>query len=167
MNRSAFYRLGIVLALAAVPFFSNGTDVEPRKPGKKDTCPVCGMFVARHPEWLAQIVFDDGSAVFFDGAKDLFKYRLARGDYDPGRAGLEMAAAFVTGYYDLKSVPAQEAWYVVGSDVHGPMGPELVAHATRAAAEEFMNDHGGCEIVRFDEVDAARLRSLERAREAP
>ena len=45
-------------------------------PGPGDTCPVCGMFVAKYPEWIATIVFGDGTAVHFDGAKDMFKYLL-------------------------------------------------------------------------------------------
>ena len=27
--------------------------VEPRRPGKQDVCPVCGMFVAPHGDWIA------------------------------------------------------------------------------------------------------------------
>ena len=40
----------------------------------KDKCPVCGMFVAKYPGFLAQIQFRDGSIAFFDGPKDFFKY---------------------------------------------------------------------------------------------
>ncbi|MEW8383487.1 MAG: nitrous oxide reductase accessory protein NosL, partial [Candidatus Thiodiazotropha taylori] len=43
-------------------------------PGPKDTCPVCGMFVAKYPEWIGTVLYKDGHAHHFDGAKDLFKY---------------------------------------------------------------------------------------------
>ena len=45
---------------------------EPQMPEKKDRCPICGMFVAPYPDWIATIVFKDDSQVFFDGCKDLF-----------------------------------------------------------------------------------------------
>lgn len=148
----------LLATVAVVPPATAADDaVEPRRPGDRDACPVCGMFVAGHPEWLAQIVFDDGSAAFFDGARDLFKYLLARDEYDPRRSGLGIAAIFVTGYYDLQPLPAKEAWYVAGSDVHGPMGPELVPHKTRAEAEEFLRDHGGREILRFEDIERKQV----------
>ena len=45
-------------------------------PGRNDTCPVCGMFVAKYPAWIATILFEGGRAYHFDGTKDLFKYLL-------------------------------------------------------------------------------------------
>ncbi|MER2603690.1 MAG: nitrous oxide reductase accessory protein NosL, partial [Candidatus Competibacter phosphatis] len=45
-------------------------------PGPQDTCPVCGMFVSLYPDWVATLVYKDGHAHHFDGAKDLFKYLL-------------------------------------------------------------------------------------------
>ncbi len=132
---------------------SSQAAVAPRQPNASATCPVCGMFVAPHGNWVAQVIFEDGSAAFFDGAKDLFKYLLERPVPARLRA-LEIAATFVTGYYRLEAVPAAEAFFVVGSDVYGPMGPELIPHPTLAEAEEFLRDHGGERIVRFDEVTA-------------
>ena len=41
-------------------------------PGARDTCPVCGMFVAPYPYWVATVLWRDGKAVHFDGAKDFF-----------------------------------------------------------------------------------------------
>ncbi len=50
----------------------------PVKPGPRDRCPVCGMFVSKYPNWIAQIEFKDGSREFFDGPKDMFRYYLKR-----------------------------------------------------------------------------------------
>jgi nitrous oxide reductase accessory protein NosL len=58
----------------------------------------------------------------------------------------------VTEYYGLSRVDARDAWYVVGSDLLGPMGHELIPFDSRAAAEEFMRDHDGRRILRFEEV---------------
>ena len=60
----------------AVPAVPRAGPVETPAPGARDTCPVCGMFVARYPEWVATVLWQDGHAAHFDGAKDLFKYLL-------------------------------------------------------------------------------------------
>lgn len=153
--------LWAILGLAVVIATATGAQsVDPRQPSDTSRCPVCGMLVARHGAWLAQIVPADGEALFFDGAKDLFRFLL-----DPERAdeaGREMDAetVFVTAYYDGKAIRAREAYFVIGSEVLGPMGAELVPHASREAAEEFRRDHGGSAVLRFDAVGQEILAGL-------
>mgnify|MGYP001824355525 CR=1 FL=1 len=158
----AVTRLGaaalLVVSVAAVA--PAGEPTSPRTPSEGDRCAVCGMFVAPHTEWLAQVVFDDGSAAFFDGAKDLFRYLFARDRYLPQRRGREIVAMWVTSYYDLEPVDARTARFVAGSDVLGPMGAELVPFATREDAEVVRMDHAGSRIVRFGEVTRELLTPL-------
>ena len=149
----------LVLVLAWLPI-SEADDVKPREPGKQDTCPVCGMFVAPYSEWIAQVVFDDDSAVFFDGSKDMFKYLLDRDKFAPGKRHLKIAATFVTSYYEGEFIPAESAHFVIGSNVYGPMGSELVPHRTREEAEEFLRDHKGNKVIAFDEVTREILDTL-------
>lgn len=128
------------------------TSLQVPEPGPKDTCPVCGMFVAKYPHWIASVVYRDGHAHHFDGAKDLFKYLFDLPKWAPGHSPDDIATIAVTEYYGLSRIAAREAWYVIGSDVLGPMGHELVPFATAAEAKEFLSDHGGKKILRFDEV---------------
>jgi copper chaperone NosL len=60
-----FLLAALILSLALVATTTAG-DRQPLKPSPRDKCPVCGMFVAKYPDFLAQIVFKDGSALFFD-----------------------------------------------------------------------------------------------------
>jgi nitrous oxide reductase accessory protein NosL len=133
----------------------------PVKPGPTDKCPVCGMFVVKYPAWVAGVIFADGSRAFFDGAKDLFKFLADPARWAPGRARADVRSIFVTDYYDLVQVDAGAAYYVLGSDTYGPMGEELVPLAKKADAEEFMKDHHGQRIVRFDEVTPELLKALD------
>ena len=130
-------------------------------PGPRDTCPVCGMFVAPYPYWIATVLWRDGKAVHFDGAKDFFKYLQDLKKYEPGRALAEINAMGVTDYYATGRIDAAQAYFVIGSDVLGPMGHELVPHDSQAEAKEFMTDHGGKRIVRFAEVTQAMLLGLD------
>jgi len=133
----------------------------PPKPGPKDLCPVCGMLVAKYPNWTATIVYRDGHAHHFDGAKDMFKFWFDPPKYAAGHSRAQIARVYVTDYYDLRPVDAQTAFYVIGSDVYGPMGYELVPLATRAAAEDFMKEHKGKRILGFGEVDAALVERVD------
>jgi copper chaperone NosL len=130
-------------------------------PGAKDTCPVCGMFVALYPDWIATVLYKDGHAHHFDGAKDLFKYLLNRSKYAPDHAQVDIAAIGVTDYYSVTRIDARSAWYVIGSDTLGPMGHELIPLATQVEAEEFLKDHQGKRIVRFDGIHPKLLEALD------
>ena len=59
-------------------------------------------------------------------------------------------------------IAVQDAWYVVGSTVAGGMGAsELVPFGTRAAAESFVQEHGGS-VMRLGEIpDSAVLAPEE------
>jgi nitrous oxide reductase accessory protein NosL len=145
-----------ILALSPCGWGEEGT--APAAPGEKDRCPVCGMFVAPFRNWVAAAVLADGRTLFFDGPKDLLRFR-----FDPVRyrsAPEKIAALHVTDYYTLRLIPAGEAFFVIGSDVLGPMGHELVPLATREAAESFRRDHGG-DIVSFAEITPATLPGME------
>ncbi|MEE4134737.1 MAG: nitrous oxide reductase accessory protein NosL, partial [Desulforhopalus sp.] len=54
----------------------------------------------------------------------------------------------------------RHAFYVVGSDILGPMGHELIPFAERAAAENFLADHHGREIVPFVDISREMVDSL-------
>ena len=127
----------------------------------KDKCPVCGMFVAPYPAWTAVIVLKDGGALFFDGPKDLFAWYHNAGKYSPGRSRSDIAAIRVKDYYALAAIDGVKAWYIIGSDVPGPMGKELVPLEKEAAAAEFLKDHKGKKILRFGDITPEVLKSLE------
>lgn len=123
------------------------------KPGPKDLCPVCGMLVSKYPHWVATIIYKDGHAHHFDGAKDMFKFWFEPAKYAAGHSREQMAKIVVTDYYNLQPIDAKSALYVIGSDVLGPMGHELVPLASLDDAKEFVKEHKGKRILRFDQVN--------------
>lgn len=149
----------LLLAFGLSPAW--GEELKLLPPDPKDTCPVCGMFVSLYPEWVATVQYKDGHAHHFDGAKDLFKYLLNLTKYAPGHSRDDIAAIGVTEYYGVTRIDARAAWYVVGSDMFGPMGHELVPLTTQAEADEFLKDHQGKRIIRFDDVTPALLEQLD------
>ena len=154
---SAFCFLGMLL----ISFPLGATEKTALKPTARDKCPVCGMFVAKFPDWTTAVLYKDGSHAFFDGAKDMFKYLLDPKRYDSAHRRKDIAAFMVKEYYGLSWIDAQTAWYVLGSDVFGPMGRELIPLETEGDAKEFMKDHKGKRIIRFSDVTAEVIKTLE------
>ena len=141
--------------------FSLAGDNKPVKTTAKDRCPVCGMFVGKHPDFLAQIIFKDGSYAMFDGSKDMFKYYLNMKTYNPAKKTSDIDSVYVTDYYSLATVDGLKAYYVTGSDVYGPMGRELIPFGKESDAMEFMKDHKGKAIVMFNKVTVEMLKEME------
>ena len=141
------------LALAAEP--------KPVTAAKTDKCPVCGMFVAKYPDFLAQVIYRDSSYALFDGAKDMFKYYFNLKKYNPSKELSDIAVIYVTDYYSMKPTDGRKAHYVIESNVFGPMGRELIPFEKEPEAKEFLVDHAGKKRIRFDEVTPDLIKGLD------
>ena len=84
-----FYRLWCSLisgwlVFSFVGFFVHAAIAGPQeKIESSERCTVCGMFVAKYPNWVTQLCYVDGSVKFFDGTKDLMAHY-----FDPASFGL-------------------------------------------------------------------------------
>ncbi|WP_263833812.1 nitrous oxide reductase accessory protein NosL [Sulfurospirillum oryzae] len=113
-------------------------------------CPVCGMFVAKYPQWVAMA--DGEKKFYFDGVKDMMKYYFSQ--------KLSAEKLYVSDYYKLSKLQAQKAFYVMGSNVYGPMGSELIPFATQEEAQNFARDHNGQKIIGFDDITEKMVKDL-------
>ena len=126
----------------------------------KTRCSVCGMFVAKYPDWLTQIYYPDlDQRKFFDGVKDMMVFYFDPEQYGgpPRETGMHI---FVKDYYSLTWLSAKDAFYVTGSDIYGPMGHELIPFASREAAQSFSKDHHGKAIITFKEISPELIETL-------
>jgi nitrous oxide reductase accessory protein NosL len=121
-------------------------------------CPVCGMFVEKYPKWVAKVTLN-GKDLYFDGVKDMMKYLIYKGDFKFDRT--KISSILVTDYYTLESINAKNAFYVVGSNVYGPMGHELIAFKTLQSANNFMKSHSGKKIVTYVQITQSLVQSLD------
>lgn len=133
----------------------------PVKPTSQDKCPVCGMFVAKYPDFLAEIIFKDGSYAVFDGVKDMFKYYFNLAKYNPTKDLPEIDSIYVTSYYDLVFIDGFTAFYVEGGNVYGPMGKELIPFDKETDATAFMRDHLGKKVLRFNDISIHLVKSMD------
>jgi copper chaperone NosL len=151
----------LVLTLAQTLALVHGGERQPIKPTPRDKCPVCGMFVAKFQDWNAEIIFKDGSYAVFDGPKDMFKYYFDLKRYNPSKTPGDIDSTYVTDYYDLTLIDGTKAFYVIGSDVHGPMGKELIPFKEEGGARDFLKDHKGKAVLKFKEVTPGVIKELD------
>ena len=151
----------LTLTLTLFLSLSSGGERKPAKPTPKDKCPVCGMFVAKYPDFLAEIIFKDGSTFFFDGTKDMFKCYFNLKKYNPSKKQEDIDSIYVTDYYNLNLIDGFKAYYVLGSDVYGPMGRELISFEREGDPNGFMIDHRGKSILRFKEITLETIKGLD------
>ena len=124
-------------------------------------CPVCGMFVGKYQQWLTQIRMSDGATAAFDGVKDMAAYYFSPQDFGATKGALVKDIA-VLDYYTQTWTNGRLAFYVLGSDVLGPMGHELIPFSSREGAVNFQKDHGGSKILAFTEITAELIETLRK-----
>lgn len=121
-------------------------------------CPVCGMIISKYPKWAGFMQVGDKKH-YFDGVKDMMKYYIFDADFPYDRKKITKFRA--TDFYTLESIAAKDAYFVLGSDVRGPMGNELVPFKTKKEAENFTNDHKGQKILRFLDITPKIAMALD------
>lgn len=161
MNRPYTFSAALLLILALCCTSVQAGAKSDITPSAKDKCPVCGMFVAKYPDWTAFSKTSGGTSYFFDGPKDMFSHYFNPGRYTPGKRQSDISGLSVKEYYSLKMIDAKSAFYVIGSDVYGPMGSELIPFATQKDAAAFMKDHKGKKILRFADITPQTIKDLK------
>ena len=111
---------------------------------KKDKCPVCGMFLYHYPTWVSRITYPNDETYSFDGVKDMMRFYFNNEE--------NIVHIFVQDYYTQKTLEARDSYFVLGSDVYGPMGVELIPFSTKEKADKFSLDHKGLKVVKFQDI---------------
>lgn len=156
--------LALFFSLAHIPSLAadvQSNEKKPLNPSPSDKCPVCGMFVTKYPDFLAEILFKDGAHAFFDGTKDMFRFYFNMKKYRPSKKQSDIDAIFVKDYYSLHFIDGYAAFYVLGSDIYGPMGKELIPLENPDDAKTFLEDHKGQAILKFSDITSDLIRGLD------
>lgn len=129
------------------------------RPARSGRCAMCGMDLSPRPSWVGEVELPDGSLRFGCSVR----CTLGMSMHAPEFLGVESGALKRVEVPDYlhpgAMLPANEAWFVVDSDVRGPMGAELVPVASEADARVVVQRHGG-RVVRRADVTTALLQNL-------
>lgn len=135
-------RTASALALCALIVACDGEGA-PALAQAGEHCAHCGMTIEEGSGFTTGATDGAGHDVFFDSPKCLFRW-LGQS------AGAGARGAWVTEYFTRTHTPIDDAFYVLGSDVSGPMGADLVPVAPRDRAEHFASSHGGRVLTRAE-----------------
>lgn len=141
---------GAALALAACG--KNASRAEPREITRQTACALDGMILADYPGPKGQIVYAQGDPDFFCDTVELVSVALRPEQARPivGIYTQDMAAAdwdHPQGHW----IDAKSAWYVLGSDAKGSMGPTLATFARAEDAQAYARRHGG-RVLRLAQI---------------
>ena len=117
---------------------------------KEARCKNCGMRIDAASQWRAELLTADGNAVVFDTP------RCALQSWRSGKTPAKSIR--VQDYYDRKPRDGNEVRFVIGGDVVGPMGPDLVP-VDPARVSKFIQDHAADHALTLDEVTTEVLAS--------
>jgi copper chaperone NosL len=114
-------------------------------------CAVCGMLVRDQPAPRAQLVHRDGTRAFTCSLGDLMVQLGAPSPHGrPTEVWVEVLATDADpderATHAHRWLPADEAWYVVGLERRGIMGPPVLAYAEKAHAEARASQHEGTHV---------------------
>jgi nitrous oxide reductase accessory protein NosL len=118
-------------------------------PGPDNRCAVCGMFPARYPKHHSQILTKDGSTIHFCSTQCLIRFKAAPAEYI--KKATKIKAVWVRVYPEGGWEYADGLYYLTGSSVNGPMGPEALPFRRKNNAEKMAKKQGG-KVFRFSEL---------------
>jgi len=147
----------------AILIFSGCEKADVEKPmpielTREHACAVCGMIIVDFPGARAQVHYINGEIDHFCSTLDMFLFYL-----QPDRPA-NIAAVLVNDMGENEHdhpeghwIEAQNAHYVYGGDIMGPMGEALVPFLDLKEAEVYVAEHGG-RIVAFNDVTEEMLK---------
>lgn len=137
------------------------------KPTKEDRCPVCGMFVHKYHKWAAGLVFHSGARYFHCCPKCMFHNLHNVPKYQPGETRENIRQIWVTEYYTTRQTEARDVFFVVGTNLVGPMGLDLIPVKGKDAAENLKRDYQGELILSLEQITPEEVSKARTARMKP
>jgi copper chaperone NosL len=125
-------------------------------PVDQDRCPVCNMVPARYPNFNAQLIMADKKRFHFCSTQCLFEFMQ-----EPPKHGAstgDVGDVWLHDHVSGRYIFGKNAYYVVGSKVHGPMGPEAIAFDLKSEATDFAKANGG-QVFKFGKITPAAIKA--------
>ncbi|MEF8852600.1 MAG: nitrous oxide reductase accessory protein NosL [Haloarculaceae archaeon] len=169
-----------VLAALAGCGSGDGDAPEPVTLTTDDSCEVCGMVIPNHPGPSAEVFYADrrpsghDNPARFCSTWEAFQYDFDRDwsvevfyvtDYSSVDWSLSEAGGdrLISTHPEASAfVDAETVTFVVGSEIKGAMGRDLIAFSDRADAESFRDEYGGS-LAGFDDVTPETIAGLSQA----
>lgn len=117
-------------------------------------CSYCGMPSQEFPKWNTKMISEKGVSWFCSPRCTFF---TITNDKTKPQA---IKSLEVSDYYSTDRIDAQQAFFVIHSDITGPMGHDLIPFADLESAKEFQQDHKGKDPIPFNAINANTLQEV-------
>jgi copper chaperone NosL len=111
-----------------------------------DVCDSCGMTLD-DPRFASATLLKNGEYHKFDDIGDMIVHHMDHPDQ-------QVAAWFVHDRDSEEWLNAEDAFYVVSTEIQSPMGHGIFAFKDRAAAEKYAAGLSSAQVMNFEEVRA-------------
>jgi len=148
-------KISLMLLLIILFGMTTGAFAQPQTIESHKRCPLCNMYPARYPKFNCQIVFKDGSYEAFDSTIGLMVY-LNFPD-KTGKMLKPVAGVYFKDYLKGGWLEADNAFFVTGSEVRGPMGVQFLPVDSEQAADNLRKQAHGKDVVHFKMIDRQYL----------
>lgn len=116
-----------------------------------ERCSFCGMTIDPASAWLTELVMIDATKTTYDTPRCAMTAWRTR--------GVAAKSVRVQEFYERGWRDGNEVDFVTGSDVDGPMGPDLVPVSPTKSAK-FMVDHAGGRALKLEAITPTLLQAL-------
>ena len=119
------------------------------EPDPESRCQVCNMYPARYPKHKSQVQISDGSTVHFCSTQCLVAFKVEPEKYikKPTQIKATWVQVFPEGGWEY----ADGLYYLTGSSILGPMGPEALPFRLQKDAAKMAAEKGG-KVYRYPEL---------------
>lgn len=117
-------------------------------------CRNCGMPSKEYPKWNVKWK-QENTESYFCSPRCMFVQVT-----NPQSSITMQDSLEVVDYYNQKFIDARNAYFVINSDITGPMGHDFVPFADQVAAKDFLQEHKGSAILTFKDVTASTITEL-------
>jgi copper chaperone NosL len=149
-----------IAIVAASAGFASAAPVDLPDGSKLDItaiCPVCEMKLETGTLGPAAVVFKDGKVVGLDGPGDLLRFVLSPEKYKFNPADIKNM--YVTEQGSKKFIDARTAFFVLGANITGAMGPEAIPFSNKEDARKYKEEHKAKSVAPFATIALEDLAS--------
>jgi len=128
MKKHFFHSLILLLTLSTATVAAGA---------ERQACHLCGMYIDQYQHTAALLTDKNGTETATCGVADMIRFIEDSGGPDA------FASIKVVDWNTEQKINADQATYVIGSDLIPDMIPNVIAFGSKDAAEQFISEHGG------------------------
>ena len=118
-------------------------------------CVHCGMNTQKKLEWQGKIQEKEDTKYTCSPRCLLITYQKEK---ENKNAEISNKKWILKDYYTQKNIDATKSFFVIGSNVLGAMGKDLIPFESEKSAKAFLDEHQGKKIIPFEKIETKTIK---------